>query len=165
MPSDRLASQRSERFAIPFVGRHPQWNRLFGLPVPGEFKCQGQGRKRLPGACVVGRIAAARFFKKQEKDTDGIEQPLWRTRWPAPAPEEYERVHPPVLLVFHQVAGGQALRQESDAEGRPAACLRPHRLTAPGRGPAAHLAAPSAQNAHGPACGSPAQREGGTSSM
>ncbi|GHE13819.1 hypothetical protein GCM10010339_82220 [Streptomyces alanosinicus] len=34
----------------------------------------------------------ARFFQRQEKDTDGIEKPLWRTRWSAPAPDEYERV-------------------------------------------------------------------------
>ncbi|MET9444128.1 replication-relaxation family protein [Streptomyces sp. NPDC006610] len=44
----------------------------------------------------------ARFFQRQEKDTDGIEKPMWRTRWWAPAAEEYEQVHPPVLLVFHR---------------------------------------------------------------
>ncbi|MFD5372624.1 replication-relaxation family protein [Streptomyces sp. NPDC127103] len=43
-----------------------------------------------------------RFFRRQEKDTDGKEKPMWRTRWSAPPWEEYERVHPPVLLVFHQ---------------------------------------------------------------
>lgn len=25
-----------------------------------------------------------RFFKRREKDTDGIEKPMWRTRWSAP---------------------------------------------------------------------------------
>jgi hypothetical protein len=44
----------------------------------------------------------ARFFQRQERDTDGIEKPMWRTCWWAPAAEEYERVHPPVLLVFHR---------------------------------------------------------------
>lgn len=31
----------------------------------------------------------ARFFKRKEKDTDGIEEPPWRTRWSAPASEGY----------------------------------------------------------------------------
>ncbi|WEP00677.1 replication-relaxation family protein (plasmid) [Streptomyces sp. FXJ1.172] len=53
----------------------------------------------------------ARFFQRQEKDTDGIEKPLWRTRWSAPACDEYERVHPPVLLVFHQVGQRSAKSQ------------------------------------------------------
>ncbi|MEV0982657.1 replication-relaxation family protein [Streptomyces sp. NPDC049915] len=53
----------------------------------------------------------ARFFQRQEKDTDGIEKPLWRTRWSAPASDEYERVHPPVLLVFHQVGRRSARNQ------------------------------------------------------
>lgn len=44
-----------------------------------------------------------RFFKRKEKNTDGIEKPMWRTRWSAPAWEEYARVHQPVLLVFHRV--------------------------------------------------------------
>jgi len=39
---------------------------------------------------------------RKEKDTDGIEKPMWRTRWSAPDPD-YERVQPPVLLVFHEV--------------------------------------------------------------
>ncbi|MFB6901524.1 replication-relaxation family protein [Streptomyces hydrogenans] len=52
-----------------------------------------------------------RFFLRKEKDTDGIEKPLWRTRWSAPAPDEYERVHPPVLLVFHQVGRRSAKHQ------------------------------------------------------
>ncbi|MFD0213545.1 hypothetical protein ACFVH9_31800 [Streptomyces hirsutus] len=62
------------------------------------------------GNCTEGAVLIAvkfdkyaRFFKRKEKDTDGIEKPLWRTRWSAPDPEQYERVHPPVLLVFHQV--------------------------------------------------------------
>ncbi|MER7497975.1 replication-relaxation family protein [Streptomyces pharetrae] len=53
----------------------------------------------------------ARFFQRQEKDTDGIEKPMWRTRWSAPPSDEYERVHPPVLLVFHQVGQRSAKSQ------------------------------------------------------
>ncbi|WP_191878636.1 replication-relaxation family protein [Streptomyces filipinensis] len=53
----------------------------------------------------------ARFFQRQEKDTDGIEKPLWRTRRSTPACDEYERVHPPVLLVFHQVGQRYAKSQ------------------------------------------------------
>ncbi|MET7543582.1 replication-relaxation family protein [Streptomyces sp. NPDC005507] len=53
----------------------------------------------------------ARFFKRKERDTDGIEKPMWRTRWSAPAWEGYERVHPPVLLVFHQVGKRSAKSQ------------------------------------------------------
>lgn len=64
-------------------------------------------------AVLIGRRfdKYARFFQRQEKDTDGIEKPLWRTRWSAPAPEDYERVHPPVLLVFHQVGKRPAKTQ------------------------------------------------------
>ncbi|MFI8888405.1 replication-relaxation family protein [Streptomyces sp. NPDC053813] len=53
----------------------------------------------------------ARFFQRQEKDTDNVEKPLWRTRWSAPPSEEYERVHPPLLLVFHQVGKRPAKTQ------------------------------------------------------
>ncbi|MFF9497914.1 replication-relaxation family protein [Streptomyces flaveolus] len=59
----------------------------------------------------------ARFFQRQERDTDGIEKPLWRTRWSAPAADEYERVHPPVLLVFHQVGQRSAKSQMARAAG------------------------------------------------
>ncbi|MEV8062487.1 replication-relaxation family protein [Streptomyces antimycoticus] len=54
----------------------------------------------------------ARFFQRKEKDTDGIEKPLWRTRWSGRERERYERVqHPPVLLVFHQVGKRSAKTQ------------------------------------------------------
>ncbi|MFF0629432.1 replication-relaxation family protein [Streptomyces sp. NPDC004296] len=52
----------------------------------------------------------ARFFKQKEKAADGIDKPMWRTRWTAPGCDEYERVHPPVLLVFHQVGKRSAKR-------------------------------------------------------
>ncbi|GAA3838423.1 hypothetical protein GCM10023083_82530 [Streptomyces phyllanthi] len=44
---------------------------------------------------------------RKEKDTDGIEKPMRRTRWSVPPSEEYERVHPPVLLVRVPVGGRQ----------------------------------------------------------
>ncbi|MDX3078593.1 replication-relaxation family protein [Streptomyces sp. MI02-7b] len=46
----------------------------------------------------------ARFFRRQVKDTDGQERPMWRTRWPAPGGQlGYDMPHPPVLLVFHRI--------------------------------------------------------------
>lgn len=64
----------------------------------------------------------ARFFKRKEKDTNGIEKPLWRTRWSAPEWEGYERVHTPVLLVFHQVGKRSAKSQMAKV----ADLTRPH---------------------------------------
>ncbi|MET8102887.1 replication-relaxation family protein [Streptomyces sp. NPDC005236] len=64
----------------------------------------------------------ARFFQRKEKDTDGIEKPMWRTRWSAPEWEGYERVHPPVLLVFHQVGKRSAKKQMAKVAG----LTRPH---------------------------------------
>ncbi|MFF4542473.1 replication-relaxation family protein [Streptomyces aureus] len=52
-----------------------------------------------------------RFFLRKEKDTDGVEKPMWRTRWSAPAGDAFERVHPPVLLVFHEVGKRSAKTQ------------------------------------------------------
>ncbi|MFJ7098540.1 hypothetical protein ACIQWL_51885 [Streptomyces mirabilis] len=63
-----------------------------------------------------------RFFQRKEKDTDGIEKPMWRTRWSAPGAKGYERVHPPVLLVFHQVGKRSAKSQM----GHVADLTRPH---------------------------------------
>ncbi|WP_245766985.1 replication-relaxation family protein [Streptomyces colonosanans] len=64
-------------------------------------------------AVLIGRKfdKYARFFKRWEKDTDGIEKPPWRTRWAAPEWDGYERVHPPVLLVFHQAGKRSAKSQ------------------------------------------------------
>ncbi|WRZ96467.1 replication-relaxation family protein (plasmid) [Streptomyces sp. NBC_01007] len=64
----------------------------------------------------------ARFFQRHEKDTDGIEKPLWRTRWSAPEGEAFERVHPPVLLVFHQAGKRSAKSQMAKVAG----LTRPH---------------------------------------
>ncbi|MEU9992454.1 hypothetical protein AB0E10_37730 [Streptomyces sp. NPDC048045] len=52
-----------------------------------------------------------RFYQRQAKDTGGIEKPKCWTRWSAPDPQWYERVHPPVLLVFHQVGKRTAKNQ------------------------------------------------------
>ncbi|MET8412485.1 hypothetical protein ABZV34_31075 [Streptomyces sp. NPDC005195] len=40
-----------------------------------------------------------------------------RTRWSAPEWEGYERVHPPVLLVFHQVGKRSAKKQMAKVAG------------------------------------------------
>ncbi|WP_406003352.1 replication-relaxation family protein [Streptomyces sp. NBC_00829] len=45
----------------------------------------------------------ARFFRREMKDTDGRERPMWRTRWTAPASWSGDRTHPPVLLVFNRI--------------------------------------------------------------
>ncbi|MGW4995741.1 replication-relaxation family protein [Streptomyces mirabilis] len=63
-----------------------------------------------------------RFFQRKEKDTDGIEKSMWRTRWSAPQVQGRERVHPPVLLVFHQVGKRSAKSQM----GHVADLTRPH---------------------------------------
>ncbi|MEU6272964.1 hypothetical protein ABZ871_11185 [Streptomyces populi] len=51
------------------------------------------------GSCTEEAVLIAaefdkcvRFFQRQETDTDGIEKPLWRTRWPAPACDECARL-------------------------------------------------------------------------
>ncbi|MFI1769340.1 hypothetical protein ACH41H_46020 [Streptomyces sp. NPDC020800] len=62
-----------------------------------------------------------RFYQRQAKGTDGIEKPMWCTRWSAPDPQRYERVHPPVLLVFHQVGKRTAknqMQKVADLAGR-----------------------------------------------
>ncbi|MGW8065978.1 replication-relaxation family protein [Streptomyces ziwulingensis] len=45
----------------------------------------------------------ARFFKRQVKDTDGRERPMWRTRWTVPQGRYGDTPHPPVLLVFNHI--------------------------------------------------------------
>ncbi|MFD0340222.1 hypothetical protein ACFVH0_16295 [Streptomyces sp. NPDC127117] len=85
----------------------------------------------------------ARFFPRQEKGTDGIEKPLRRTRWSAPPCEEYERVHPPALLLFaarvwttpaSQECGGFRRRRPTRSRRRNcAASIRPTGRWAPPR--------------------------------
>ncbi|WP_405915228.1 replication-relaxation family protein [Streptomyces sp. NBC_00728] len=64
----------------------------------------------------------ARFFTRKEKDTDGIEKPLWRTCWSAPEEEAFERAHPPVLLVFPQAGK----RSDKSQMAKVAGLTRPH---------------------------------------
>ncbi|MFF1341896.1 hypothetical protein ACFVYT_29045 [Streptomyces sp. NPDC058290] len=45
----------------------------------------------------------SRFFKRQIKDTDGKDKPMWRTRWMARVAERGEAPHPPVLIVFNHI--------------------------------------------------------------
>ncbi|MFF9011231.1 replication-relaxation family protein [Streptomyces goshikiensis] len=45
----------------------------------------------------------SRFFKRQIKDTDGKDKPMWRTRWMARVAERGEAPHPPVLIVFNRI--------------------------------------------------------------
>jgi hypothetical protein len=45
----------------------------------------------------------ARFFRRKVKDTDGMERPMWRTRWSAPEGRIGDVRHPPVLLVFNHL--------------------------------------------------------------
>lgn len=45
----------------------------------------------------------SRFFKRQIKDTDGKDKPMWRTRWMARVAERGEAPHPPVLIVFNHL--------------------------------------------------------------
>ncbi|MFJ2847064.1 replication-relaxation family protein [Streptomyces griseofuscus] len=45
----------------------------------------------------------ARFFKRNVKDTDGKERPMWRTCWTVPEGRYGESPHPPVLLVFNHI--------------------------------------------------------------
>ncbi|WP_326585179.1 hypothetical protein OG889_43465 [Streptomyces sp. NBC_00481] len=62
------------------------------------------------------------FFQRKERGTDGIEKPRCRTRWSAPAWEGYERVRPPVLLVFHPVGKHSARSRRAKV----ADLARPH---------------------------------------
>ncbi|MGW1007728.1 replication-relaxation family protein [Streptomyces sp. NPDC002520] len=45
----------------------------------------------------------ARFFRRNAKDTDGKERPMWRTRWTIPEGRYGDTPHPPVLLVFNRI--------------------------------------------------------------
>ncbi|MFD9419493.1 replication-relaxation family protein [Streptomyces goshikiensis] len=45
----------------------------------------------------------SRFFKRQIKDTDGKDKPMWRTRWMARVAEYGEAPPPPVLIVFNHL--------------------------------------------------------------
>ncbi|MDX2546367.1 replication-relaxation family protein [Streptomyces sp. WI04-05B] len=126
-PAEAVAAAQAAVDAPKGIGTITSYATEVALPVKGTWKNPAIGSARAdvvvvaPGDgvpllflevdnCTEEAVLIAakfdkymRFFKRREKDTDGIEKPMWRTRWSAPASEGYERVHPPVLLVFHQL--------------------------------------------------------------
>ncbi|WP_411093623.1 replication-relaxation family protein [Streptomyces sp. 049-1] len=134
-PAETVAAARAASCAPDRIGTLASYATEVALPVKGTRKNPAIGSARAdlvltaPEAGVpllfieadncteeAALIAAkfdkyARFFQRQEKDTDSIVKPMWRTRWSAPPYDEYERVHPPVLLVFHQAGQRSAKNQ------------------------------------------------------
>ncbi|MHB6904847.1 replication-relaxation family protein [Streptomyces sp. DB-54] len=146
-PAEAQAAARAAVDASDGIGTLTSYATEVAFPVKGTWKNPAIGSARAdvvltaPEAglpllfieadnCTEGAalIAAkfdkyARFFKQKEKDADGIDKPMWRTRWSAPGCDEYERVHPPALLVFHQVGKRSAKSQIAKV----ADLNRPHR--------------------------------------
>lgn len=134
-PAEAVAAAQAAVDAPKGIGTITSYATEVALPVKGTWKNPAIGSARAdvvvtaPGDgvpllfievdnCTEEAVLIAakfdkymRFFKRKEKDTDGIEKPMWRTRWSAPPSEDYERVHPPVLLVFHQVGKRSAKSQ------------------------------------------------------
>ncbi|MHC3455713.1 replication-relaxation family protein [Streptomyces prasinus] len=134
-PAEAVAAARAATDAPDGIGTLASYATEVALPVKGTWKNPAIGSTRADVVLTVPEAGVpllfievdnrteeavliarkfdkyARFFLRQEKDTDGFEKPLWRTRWSAPAPDEYERVHPPVLLVFHQ-AGQRSVKNQ-----------------------------------------------------
>ncbi|MFD5820258.1 replication-relaxation family protein [Streptomyces sp. NPDC127038] len=134
-PAEAVAAAQAAVDAPDGIGSLPSYATEVALPVKGTWKNPAIGSPRAdvvltaPQAGVpllfievdncteeAPLIAAkfdkyARFFLRKEKDTDGIEKPMWCTRWTTPADDAYERVHPPVLLVFHQIGKRSAKSQ------------------------------------------------------
>jgi hypothetical protein len=134
-PADAVAAARAAAEAPDGIGSLGSYTTEVALPVKGTWKNPAIGSARAdvvltaPEAgvpllfievdnCTEEAVLIAqkfdkyaRFFQRKERDTDGIEMPLWRTRWSAPPSEEYERVHPPVLLVLHQAGQRSAKSQ------------------------------------------------------
>ncbi|MFF4515573.1 replication-relaxation family protein [Streptomyces mirabilis] len=134
-PAEAQAAARAAVDAPNGIGTITSYATEVALPVKGTWKNPAIGSARADvvltapeagvpllfievdncteEAVLIGRKfdKYMRFFKRKEKDTDGIEKPMWRTRWSAPEWEGYERVHPPVLLVFHQVGKRSAKSQ------------------------------------------------------
>ncbi|MFE3409216.1 replication-relaxation family protein [Streptomyces mirabilis] len=134
-PAEAQAAARAAVDAPNGIGTITSYATEVALPVKGTWKNPAIGSARADvvltapeagvpllfievdncteEAVLIGRKfdKYMRFFKRKEKDTDGIEKPMWRTRWSAPEWEGYERVHPPVLLVFHQAGKRSAKSQ------------------------------------------------------
>ncbi|MGP3691115.1 replication-relaxation family protein [Streptomyces sp. IBSNAI002] len=145
-PAEAVAAAQAAVAAPKGIGTLTSYATEVALPVKGTWKNPAIGSARADIVVVAPQdkvpllfvevdncteeaslIAAkfdkyARFFTKTEKDTDGTEVPLWRTRWAAPSWEDYERVHPPVLLVFHQAG----TRSPENQMNRVAALTRHH---------------------------------------
>ncbi|MFE5095947.1 replication-relaxation family protein [Streptomyces sp. NPDC056638] len=145
-PAEAVAAARAAVDAPDGIGTLTSYATEVALPVKGTWKNPAIGSARADVVVTApddgvpllfieadncteeATLIAAkfdkytRFFKRKEKDTDGIEKPMWRTRWSAPAWEGYERVHPPVLLVFHQ--GGK--RSIKSQMAKVADLTRPH---------------------------------------
>ncbi|CAM5553967.1 hypothetical protein SBADM41S_11274 [Streptomyces badius] len=145
-PAEAVAAAQAAVDAPDGIGTLTSYATEVALPVKGTWKNPAIGSARAdvvltaPEAgvpllfieadnCTEEAVLIARkfdkymrFFRRQEKDTDGKEKPMWRTRWSAPPWEGYERVHPPVLLVFHQ--GGK--RSAKNQMERVADLTRPH---------------------------------------
>ncbi|MGV4891423.1 replication-relaxation family protein [Streptomyces viridosporus] len=134
-PADAVAAARAAAEAADGIGSLASYATEVALPVKGSWKNPAIGSARAdvvltaPEAGVPLRFIEvddcteeaaliaqkfdkyARFFQRKERDADNVEKPLWRTRWSAPPSEEYERVHPPVLLVLHQAGQRSATSQ------------------------------------------------------
>ncbi|MEU1406802.1 replication-relaxation family protein [Streptomyces sp. NPDC005728] len=134
-PAEAVAAAQAAARALDGIGTITSYATEVALPATGTWKNPGIGSARAdivlvaPEAGVpllfieadnctedAALIAAKfdkymRFFNRKAKDTDGIEKAMWQTRWSAPDLELYERVHPPVLLVFHQVGRRSAKTQ------------------------------------------------------
>ncbi|WP_406841888.1 replication-relaxation family protein (plasmid) [Streptomyces sp. AHU1] len=141
-PAAVVAAAQAAARAPGGIGTLPAYATEVALPVKGTWKNPAIGSPRAdivltaPQAGVAllfievdncteeAPLVAAkfdkykRFFLRQEKDTDGIEKPLWRTRWSAPEHDAaFERVHPPVLLVFHQIGRHSSKSQMARVAG------------------------------------------------
>lgn len=134
-PAEAVAAAQAAVDAPDGIGSLTSYATEVALPVKGTWKNPAIGSARAdivltaPEAgvpllfieadnCTEEAVLIARkfdkymrFFHRKEKDTDGTEKPMWRTRWSPPGGSGYEWVHPPVLLVFHQVGKRSAKRQ------------------------------------------------------
>lgn len=108
-PAEAVAAAQAAVDAPDGIGTLTSYPTEVALPVKGTWKNPAIGSARAdvvvtaPGTgvpllfieadnCTEEAVLIAakfdkymRFFRRQEKDTDGKEKPMWRTRWSAPA--------------------------------------------------------------------------------